>query len=121
MGGCDGSSGYNRFKQRFSEKSHDDQYLFIISFVPIKLVSDNNIIIWQNPKTSSTRYCRPIKLLYAKETTILINEETKKIEEEIARLEPTMITVESEEIPVHQELLMTSELIALLKDPPYPI
>lgn len=59
--GCDGSSGHNQYKQPFSEEGSDDEYMFVVSFVPICLYaeyddSSETKIVWQNPKCSSTKY-----------------------------------------------------------------
>lgn len=52
--GCDGSSSQSTYKQKFSEEGeYSDEYLFSVSFVPLQLVSDHNVIIWQNPRPSS--------------------------------------------------------------------
>ena len=81
--GCDGSSDQSRYKQGFSEGgSGIDDSLFSISLVPLQLVAHNpnnkhQFIIWQNPRPSSPRYCRPIKLKFQKETADLIRNETK--------------------------------------------
>ena len=64
--GCDGSSGHSTHKQRFKNSDATDEFLFVFSFVPLRL-SDGQNIIWQNPRPSSTLYCRPIKFIFSKE------------------------------------------------------
>ncbi|KAK9745729.1 hypothetical protein QE152_g6705 [Popillia japonica] len=59
--GCDGSSGYSSYKQRFSQAidKREDTAIFIF-MVPIQLYSVTNTkkhILWENPTPSSTRYC----------------------------------------------------------------
>lgn len=56
--GCDGSSGYSTYKQKIGNPSDTDEFLFVFSFVRIKLHVGHNII-WQNPRSSSTMYFRP--------------------------------------------------------------
>ena len=87
--GGDGSSAHSTFKQKFLyEKESSDEYLFLISFVPIQLRVTNNPqkIIWKNPHPSSTRFCRPIRFLFAKETEALTVHEFETIRDEIDNL-----------------------------------
>jgi len=58
------------------------------SFVPIKLVSDCDII-WSNPNPSSTRYCRPIKFEFVHENAEITRKEYKRMQNEIMNLLPT--------------------------------
>lgn len=123
--GCDGSSGQSTYKQKFScvDQIIDscDSDLFALSLVPLQLyafVNDNaegegegtknKLIFWQNPRPNSTRYCRPIKLLFKKETPALSNEEISKILAQIAELIPTKCLISGgKEISVKQQLRMT--------------
>lgn len=63
--GCDGSSGHSTYKQKFANSEDTDKFLFVFSFVPIRLVDNGNNIIWQNFRPSSTMFCRPIKFIFA--------------------------------------------------------
>lgn len=71
--GMNGASGQQNFKQQWSiknDKDSDATYLndstvFVISYVPLILSSDN--ILWKNDRPSSVRYCRPIKFEFIKE------------------------------------------------------
>lgn len=107
--GCDGSSGHSRYKQKFSNPNCDDEYLFLFTFVPIKIhpIGDENIYTWQNPRTSSTRICRPIKFMFSKETSELTRSETKLIQNQIDNLKPTKVNVEGTEITVYSQMLLT--------------
>lgn len=79
--GFDGSSGHSLYKQKFTDSSNTDEFLFSIGLVPIHLRNDvDGNIVWKNPRTSSTRFCRPIKFIYAKETTNLAKAEYSKID-----------------------------------------
>lgn len=58
--GCDGSSGQSIYKQKFSDDdgSKSDANIFLTSFVPLQLISENEvtnakIIVWKNPRPSS--------------------------------------------------------------------
>lgn len=73
--GFDGSSSHTQYMQKFaSEKTHD-KYMFLTSLVPIRLTmkaeDESTTVIWKNPRPSSPRFCRPIKMQYQKETTEL--------------------------------------------------
>ncbi|GBM77806.1 hypothetical protein AVEN_142165-1 [Araneus ventricosus] len=50
-------------------------------------------IVWQTPSPSSTRYCRPIKFMFAKETLNVIKTEFKRIKEQVISLLPTKICI----------------------------
>lgn len=87
--GFDGSTGYSDYKQRVSNDSLQDNSLFVTSYVPLQLVTKSSTpqdakVIWKNPRPSSTRYCRPIRFNFKKETTEVCIEErnylTKKID-----------------------------------------
>lgn len=67
----------------------------------------DNIILWQNPRPSSTRYCRPIKLLFEKETTEVARREIKSIENQIQELVPTNLEIDSKDIIVEHHLIMS--------------
>ncbi|XP_066967697.1 uncharacterized protein [Macrobrachium rosenbergii] len=91
--GMDGSTGYSKYKQR-SEEEIDEDNLFLISFIPIRLEGvseEKTIVIWTNPRPSSTRLCRPIKLLFKKETTELIKVEAGLLEKEVDALTDSSI------------------------------
>lgn len=70
--GCDGAAGQSQYKQVFKSGEHNDSYLFTVSLVPLCMTmtdsSNKKHIIWQNMKPSSTRHCRPIKIMFKKET-----------------------------------------------------
>lgn len=76
-GDCDGSSGQSEYKQRFTQDGEiSDGYMFMIS-MSLRLTSmyDKSVIIWNNNRFSSTRYCRAIKFEYSKEITEKIKNE----------------------------------------------
>jgi hypothetical protein len=69
--GCDGSTGHSEYKQRSLEDVTDSD-IFVTSVVPLQLystkTSGDKIILRQNPRPSSVRYCRPIRMQFKKET-----------------------------------------------------
>lgn len=107
--GCDGSSGHSRYKQKFADTAHDDEFLFVFSFVPLKLCleNDDSTWAWKNPSPSSTMYCRPIKFIFSKESDILTQTETAAIQEQIQTLLATKYVIDNVEISVNHKLLLT--------------
>ena len=77
--GFDGSSGHSQYKQRAQREDFPYYNVFFTSMVPLQLYYMNcksqKIVVWQNPKPSSTLLCRPIKFQFRKETQLLVKEE----------------------------------------------
>lgn len=76
--GCDGSSDQSGYKQSFNQIQDgniSDEYMFMISMVPLCLTSTDQNVIWNNDRPSSTRYCRAIKFEYVKETAEKVRSE----------------------------------------------
>lgn len=109
--GCDGSSGHSSYKQKFAEgtsTTQADSSLFAICLVPLCLkAKKTGALIWHNSKPSSTRFCRPIKLLFEKETADLSRREIRNIQQQIDVLLPTTITVADQEIVVVSDFKLT--------------
>lgn len=129
--GFDGSSGHSEYKQRYKEEAEhkddkvqevelaeescstpSDADIFITSLVPIQMVAEHSfssgkIIIWQNPRPSSPRYCRPIRIQFAKETVALSKNEEKYIQEQVDCLQPFVKTTEAYSIKVTSKLILT--------------
>ncbi|CAH0563057.1 unnamed protein product [Brassicogethes aeneus] len=110
--GCDGSSGHARYKQRYmSPDAESDANLFLISLVPLQLRHKNGdgstVIIWQNSRPSSTRFCRPLKFAFAKETKELTREEVNSIDEEIDNLKPTIVIRNNSTLTINHCLIFS--------------
>lgn len=82
--GCDGSLDYSLCKQVFSESiEKTDSDILLTSVVPLRMcvsygensIPPNKQIIWQNSRTSFSRFCRPIRFQFLKETTKVISKE----------------------------------------------
>lgn len=89
--GFDGSTGHSEYKQSFSGSSIEDGSLFVSSSCPLQLIcksntSDPDQIVWKNPRPSSTRYCRPIRFQFAKETKELYLQEEAYFKNKITNL-----------------------------------
>lgn len=107
--GCDGSR-QKQYKQSFSEQNVCDNNLFAISLVPIQIynisATKEKQILWQNPATSSTKYCRPIKLIYSKESTEIIRQEVESVKLAISKLIPTKIEINNSFIKIKSNLIL---------------
>lgn len=106
--GFDGSTGHSEYKQKFFNNDLEDRSLFVTSYVPIRLVSEaKNKIIWKNPRPSSTRYCRPVRFQFKKETTEVSVKEEKYIKDKITMLKPTEFNLPKKRIIVKHSLHLT--------------
>lgn len=90
--GFDGTSEQSQYKQR---AEFNDTDLFVTWLVPLQLQTISKeghlIILWKNPRPSSVRFCRPIRLQFLKETKEAIKIEREYIETQISQL--TLLTV----------------------------
>lgn len=119
--GCDGSSNHARYKQRFFEEGkgedkelqeYSDSHIFAFSLVPLRLIghrlSDGTEeIVWDNDLPSSISLCRPIKLIFAKESTELTKLETSLMKSKIQQLKNVEYTVDNRVVVIEPELLFT--------------
>ncbi|XP_039233158.1 uncharacterized protein LOC120322169 [Drosophila yakuba] len=106
--GFDGSTGHSEYKQKFSNNDLDDKSLFVTSYVPLQLISKSgNKIIWKNPRPSSTRYCRPIRFQFQKETSQLSINEERYFKEKINLLKRSVIFIHNRNINVEHSLQLT--------------
>lgn len=89
--GFDGSSGQSNYKQCTENKNFDDSSIFITSLVPIQMrvKACPSKIVWHNIRSSSTRFCRPVRIRFAKETKELTLQEKKNVDDQISQLIPT--------------------------------
>lgn len=111
--GCDGSSGHSLYKQVFATSQQSDSDLFMTCLVPLQLYAlsesdGKKKILWQNPRPSSTRYCRAIKLEFIKETAEVIRTEKAKMDQQIKELLPSEVNIpDLPHVTVHHDLCMT--------------
>lgn len=102
--GFDGSSGHSAYKQAFHGPEASDSAVFITSFVPIRLLCDEKII-WQNPRPSSTRYCRPLKISFLKESIEVSLAEKLRVDKEIKQLTSSEFMFNNQKIGVSHSLI----------------
>ena len=90
--GFDGSSGHSRYKQKFTDPSLTDEFMFFEAMVPIHMEdNDKKCIIWKNETPSSTLLCRPLKFLFTKESPALVEQEYDNFKKAVLDLTPTTI------------------------------
>lgn len=115
--GCDGSSGQKPYKQSLCENTSDTN-MFMLSFVPLRLIKNledwepstsriQTTDIWKNETPSSTKYCRPIKFEFKKETSDTIKKEVSDIRAQIATLQPIEVEIDGQIIEVSYQLVLT--------------
>lgn len=111
--GCDGSNGQAQYNQSFSASSSTsttDSDLFMFSLVPLKFqctIDEKKITIWQNPRPSSTRFCRPIKFMFKKETKENTLIEVADVEKQIENLTATNVTDGDMELQINHKLIFS--------------
>lgn len=104
--GFDGSSGHSAYKQAFFEADASDSSVFITSIVPLKLVCGEKII-WNNPRPASTRFCRPLKISFTKETSTTAKLEKARVDEEIKNLTDSTVHVVEKIVKVSHNLILS--------------
>ena len=109
--GCDGRTGHSQYKQKRSAEIFSDADLFLSFLVPLQLQfheEDSSAharastsacsgpvrILWQNPRPSSARFCRPIRIEFKKEIAALAQAEVVYISTQIQNLVPTQDLME---------------------------
>ncbi|KAG4066296.1 hypothetical protein HA402_000520 [Bradysia odoriphaga] len=110
--GSDGSSDHSRYNQKFVDVKQDensDGNLFATTMVPlqIKTVVGDAKIIWKNTTPQSPRWCRPLRLHFAKEEDPFTIQELESVQREIDTLHPFVITISDVIITVVYELYLT--------------
>lgn len=103
--GFDGSSGHSSYKQKFLNSKHSDSAVFITCLVPLQLICEENIL-WQNPRPASTRYCRPLKIEFIKESTEVCINEKNRIEQQIKQLKNSNVLIEDMQLEVSHNLIL---------------
>ena len=104
-----GRDGYHQmqYKQKFENIADSDAHIFQSSMVPLQLLCKvNQKVIWQNRTPSSPRFCRPIRILFAKETAELTKQKINHIKDKISKLNSLKIT-EPKTISVKYKMAFT--------------
>ena len=112
--GFDGASGQSEYKQKSKTSEFSNADLFSTTLVPLEL-SFKGVVVWTNLRASSTRFCRPIRIRYVKETFTVLNDEKKNIDAEISLLRTCTISIKDEH-GKHVDLLVTFKLVLSMID-----
>lgn len=106
--GYDGSADYAEYKQKFKNDDGTimDSHIFATSLVPIRIVA-NGKVLFENPRPSSTRFCRPVRLQFAKETAALIAAEKSRLDKQIIELKPVILECFGRSMQVSYNMLLT--------------
>lgn len=83
--GFDGSSSQSEYNQK---KQGSDTSLFATVLIPLRIwnKNDNDDIFWTNPTPQSTRFVRPLRLEYVKESKEHVLKTKSEIDEEIKQI-----------------------------------
>ena len=93
--GFDSCTSQSRYFQKFSGKissTFDENSMLSTTLVPLDL-SVNGKNIWRNNASSSTRFCRPIKIEYIKETSEVAKKEYAHINRQVNLLKETLFSI----------------------------
>ncbi|CAB3252648.1 unnamed protein product [Arctia plantaginis] len=125
--GCDGSSGHNEYKHKLDDETDSDKHIFFTSLVPLQLLhidtaTIKSTVVWKNPRPSSPRYCRPIKIQCAKESVDLTKKTTDEVEDQIQNLDAFETTVDGtivrvKKLPAKLMKSLSADTIDLLLSP----
>ena len=86
--------------------------LFVTSLVPLQLVfadaiNNHNVVLWKNPRPSSPRFCRPIKLQFLHETAESTRAEVDYIKDQKKILLPFQTVFVGKQINVSYKIVLT--------------
>lgn len=88
--GGDGSGEHSLHKINFSTPEISYSHLFIVAVSPIQIFIEDEeqqkLVIWRNPHPSSPRFCRPLRFIFSKEMSTLIQREMSCLNEQITNL-----------------------------------
>lgn len=106
--GLDSASNQSEYEQNFSTAKSTDETISSSTVVSIRLIDfTTQEIVWQNTTPSSTRFCRPLRIAFEKETTEAIIAETTRVYSMMEQLTVAVIALEEGSITVHHEMLIT--------------
>ena len=96
--GSDGTTGLSIYKFVSQQDSADKGCCYISNFVPLKLYAEykskQKVLVWKNPKPPSTKFCRPIKLLFQKETSALIENKAEALKNSLSNIPNLKINID---------------------------
>lgn len=95
--GFDSSTGQAQFNQLFQKPNtscYADSSLLATTVIPLRLIDGSGRVIWCNRTPQSTRFCRPLKLEFVKETKEVVLKEGAELRKQIEELESLTIQIE---------------------------
>lgn len=97
------------YKQTFLDSTDStDSDLLLTSIVPLRMIArtdSSEKIMWLNPRSSSTRFCMPIRFQFIKERQDIIIHESEYIESQISSLLPTSVKIDGKNISIRHILM----------------
>lgn len=82
--GFDESTGHSAYQQRWQNKENmSDESLFATTLIPLRLATSTGLTLWNNRAPQSSRFCRPIKFEFVKESIDVILRQKQLIEDQI--------------------------------------
>lgn len=109
--GCDGSADHSQYNQKYvnvESTKNSDANFFATTLVPLRITeTKNKIVIWNNSTPQSPRWCRPLRLQFAKETEQFTIEVIDSVQNEVTALTPFTTTIAGVQITVIFELYLT--------------
>ena len=86
--------------------------MFVTSLLPLQLVfadaiDNHNVVLWKNPRPSSPRFCRPIKLQFLYETAESTRAEVDYIKDQEKILLPFQTVFVGKQINVSYKIVLT--------------
>lgn len=101
--GLDGASGQSQYKQIFQSSESTDKSILMISLVPL-LIKCGSLVLWKNPRSSSTRFCRPIRFEFIKEDKDTVIAQHKMVQDQINELQLTSIELNGKQLQAEHKL-----------------
>lgn len=105
--GLDGSGCHSVYDIRYDESLYDgisEQNIFSAFLCPLRLtVKHSKTLLWNNPVPSSPIYCRPLRVIFKKESATLITSEWDSLKTEINNL----VTTNIDNYEIHHKIILT--------------
>lgn len=75
--------------------------------MPLRLCTSENIILWSNRASQSSRFCRPIKLEFKKESVDVILAQKRSVKDQVDILQCFQTIIKECTVKVHFSLFLT--------------
>lgn len=110
--GPDGSADHSQYNQKYvnvESTVNSDANFYATTLVPLRMTTVDKWkqLIWNNATPQSPRWCRPLRLHFAKETEEFTMKEIDFVRDEITALNPFRATIAGIQLTVVFELYLT--------------